>query len=413
MHGTLALSHRALSDLTGVAGEEELERLRALARPIEGLRVLNLSVTRFGTGTADLLDSAVPLLADLGVDAHWQIVRTSEDDVAVQRAMYHALGGIYVTWTREMTDTWLSHAEMNAQMLTDPYDVVIVHDPQPLAIRSFVPQDAAKWVMDCHLDLTSAQTDVWMLLRAHIEKYDRAIFPAPNFVRGDMPIPTDIVPPAIDPSNARNMELPESVMRDILGQSGIDPDRPLICQISPCDEASDLCGAVDAWEIVRRRYPDLQLAIVLTTEPHDPAERTCYERLAERCRDEPGVKILPVGTVLGNVEFNVFQRAASVVIQRGLRKGFGLWVSDALWKERPCVVAPAGGLTEQVLDGETGLVATTTEEFAAAIERLLSDQALARKLGENGRRHVANHFLITRYLRDYLRILNELHRTEP
>ncbi len=413
MHGTLALSHRALSDLTDIAGEAELEQIRQLARPIEGLRVLNLSVTRFGTGTADLLDSAVPLLADLGVDAHWQIVRTSEDDVAVQRAMYRALGGIFVAWTREMTDTWLSHAEMNAQMLTEPYDVVIVHDPQPLAIRSYVPKDTAKWVMDCHLDLTSAQADVWMLLRSHIEKYDRAIFPAPNFARADMPITPQIVSPAIDPNNARNMPLPDSVIRDVLSQYGIDADRPLICQISPCDVASDLCGAVDAWEIVRERHPELQLAIVLTTEPHDPEERDCYERLADRCFDEPNVNIVPVGTVLGNVEFNVFQRAASVVIQRGLRKGFGLWVSDALWKERPCVVAPAGGLTEQVLDGETGLIARTTEEFAAAIERLLTDQALARKLGENGRRHVADHFLITRYLRDYLQILNELHRTEP
>ena len=413
MHGTLALSHRVLNDLKDVVGEEELDRLRDLARPIEGLRVLNLSVTRFGTGTADLLDSAVPLLTDLGVDAHWQILRTSEHDVAIQRAMYRALGGIYVAWTREMTDTWLSHAEMNAQLLTDSYDVVIVHDPQPLALRSFRPDDTAKWVMDCHLDLTSAQTDVWMLLRPHVEKYDKAIFPAPNFVRGDLPIKAEIIEPAIDPANARNMQLPESVIRDVLGQYGIDPDRPIVCQISPCDRASDLCGAVEAWSIVRRRRPGLQLAIVLTTEPHDPEERACYEQLSECAFDEPDVTVVPVGTVLGNVEFNVFQRAASVVIQIGLRKGFGLWVSDALWKERPCVVAPAGGLTEQVLDGETGLVATTTEEFAAAIERLLSDPALARKLGENGRRHVADHFLITRYLGDYLRILNELHRTEP
>ena len=411
MHGTLALSHRALSDLAGVVGEEELDRLRALARPIEGLRVLHLSVSRFGTGTADLLDSAVPLLSDLGIDAHWQIVRASEDCIALHRAMYQALGGIYVTWTKEMTDNWLSHAQMNAEMLTDDYDVVIVHDPQPLAIRSYLPDGATKWIMDCHLDLTSAQTDVWMLVRAHVEKYDRAIFPAPNFARPDVPIPTQIVAPAIDPNSARNMPLPESVMRDVLGQYGIDPDRPMICQISPCDEASDLCGAVDVWEIVRKRYPDLQLAMVLTTEPHDPAERACYERLADRCRDEPNVKIVPVGAPLGNVEFNVLQRAASVVIQRGLRKGFGLWVSDALWKERPCVVAPAGGLTEQVIDEQTGLVATTTEEFAAAIERLLGDQSLAKKLGENGRRHVADHFLITRYLRDYLKILNDLHRT--
>jgi len=410
MYGTLALSHRALDDLADVVGRDEIDRLRELARPIEGLRVLNLSVTRFGTGTADLLDSSVPLFADLGIDAHWQIVRTSEDGVAVNRAMYQALGGIYVPWTPEMTETWLSHAEMNAAMLTDPYDVIIVNDPQPLAIRSFVPDSATKWLMHCHLDLTSAQADVWMLLRAHVEKYDRAIFSAPNFVRSDISIPTQVVAPAIDPNSARNMPLPEGVIRTVLEQYGIDSDRPMICQISPCDAASDLCGAVDAWAIVRERHPGLQLAIVLTTEPQDPSGRACYDQLAERCMNEPDVKIVAAGAKLGNVEFNVLQRAASVVIQRGLRKGFGLWVSDALWKERPCVVAPAGGLTEQVIDGKTGLVARTTEEFAAAIEKLLTDKALARKLGENGRRHVADHFLITRYLRDYLQILNELHR---
>ena len=413
MYGTLALSHRALDDLADVVGRDEIDRLRALARPIEGLRVLNLSVTRFGTGTADLLDSSVPLFADLGIDAHWQIVRTSEACAAVNRAMYQALGGIYVAWTPEMTETWLSHAEMNAAMLTDPYDVIIVNDPQPLAIRSFVPDSAAKWIMHCHLDLTSAQADVWMLLRAHVEKYDRAIFSAPNFVRSDISIPTQVVAPAIDPNSARNMPLPEGVIRTVLEQYGIDADRPMICQISPCDAASDLCGAVDAWAMVRERHPGLQLAIVLTTEPQDPSGRACYDQLAERCMNESDVKIVAAGAKLGNVEFNVLQRAASVVIQRGLRKGFGLWVSDALWKERPCVVAPAGGLTELVIDGEPGLVARTTEEFAAAIERLLTDQALARKLGENGRRHVAEHFLITRYLRDYLEILNELHRIAP
>jgi len=413
MYGTLALSHRALDDLVDVAGQAAIDGLRALARPIEGLRVLNLSITRFGTGTADLLNSSVPLLTDLGVDAHWQLVRVSDEASAVHRAMYQALGGVFVPWTPEMTDTWLRHAAMNADLLTEPFDVVIVHDPQPLAMRSFVRDSPAKWVMDCHLDLSSAQADVWMLLRSHVEKYDRAIFSAPHFARSDISIPMQVVAPAIDPNSARNMPLPDDLIRQVLEQYGIDPDRPMICQISPCDTASDLCGAVDAWAIVRDRHPELQLAMVLTTEPQDPSGRACYELLAERCRDEPGAYVVSVGSELGNVEFNVFQRAASVVMQRGLRKGFGLWVSDALWKERPCVVAPAGGLTEQVIDGETGLVATTTEEFAAAIEKLLTDPAAARKLGENGRRHVAEHFLITRYLRDYLQILNELHRTAP
>lgn len=410
MYGTLALPHRALDDLRDAAGDAAISELRALARPIEGLRVLNLSVTGFGTGTAELLNSSVPLMNDLGLDAKWQVVRASEEAAQVGRAMYQALGGVPVQWTREMTEIWLRCAEMNAGLLTDPFDVVIVHDPQPLAMRSYAKNANAKWLMHTHLDLSSAQDDVWMLLRGHVAKYDAAIFDAPAFARDDMPVRTYIVPPAIDPNSARNMPLSEDVIRSVLTQYGIDPARPLLCHVSPCDVASDLCGVVDVWQKARERHADLQLVFVLTTEPQDPHGRACYDELARRCREEPSAFIVSAGNEVGNVELNVFQRAASVVLQKGLRKGFGLWVSDALWKERPCVVAPAGGLTEQVIDGRTGIIAKTTDEFAAAVSRLLEDPATAANYGKSGRQHVAERFLITRYLRDYLRILDELHR---
>ncbi|HYM15681.1 MAG TPA: glycosyltransferase [Dehalococcoidia bacterium] len=411
MYGTLALSHRALDELADVAGERALQDLRALARPLEGLRVLNLSVTGFGTGTAELLNSSVPLLTDLGLDMHWEVVRASEEAAAVTRAMYLALGGIAVAWTQDMTDTWLRYAAMNAELLTEEFDVIVVHDPQPLAIRSYARTNtAARWVMHSHLDLSSAQPDVWMLLRGHLQKFDLAIFPSQGFARPDVPIPVRIVTPAIDPKSARNMALPDDLVRTVLQQSGIDPDRPIVCQMAPCDPASDLAGVVEAWQLVREQRPELQLVIVLLTEPQDPPSRACYEDLAARTHDEPDAFIVPVGRPLGDVEINAFQRAASVMVQKGLRKGFGLWISDALWKAKPCVVAPVCSLPEQVVDGETGLYAETTEEFASAIELLLSDPPLAAKLGENGRRHVANRFLITRYLRDYLQILNALHR---
>jgi len=411
MYGTLALAQRALDDLAEAAGPQVIERLRAQARRVEGLRVLNLSTSGFGTGTAELLTSAVPLLVDLGLDVQWQVVRASEEDHAVARSMYQALGGLYVQWTQEMTDTWLRYAAMNAELLTEPFDVIIVHDPQPLAIRSFAGERAlrSKWLMDCHLDLSSAQEDVWMLLRSHVEKYDRAIFSAPGFARSDISIPLDIVAPAIDPNSARNMPLPDEVVRSTLEQYGIDPARPLVCQLSPCDAESDLCGAVESWQIAKRDHPGLQLVMVLTTEPHDARSRACYDDLARATREEPDAFVVAAREI-GNVELNVFQRAASVVMQKGLRKGFGLWVSDALWKRRPCVAAATGGLTEQVIDGETGLIASSTEEFGKAISRLLADPDLAAKLGEQGRRHVLERFLITRYLRDYLLILDELHR---
>lgn len=412
MYGTTAISHRALDDLAAAAGASAIDELRALSRPIEGLRILNLSVSAFGNSTAELLNSSVPLLTDLGLDCHWQVVRASEENMHANRAMYQALGGTHIEWTREMTDAWQRYAEMNAGLLTEPFDVIIVHDPQPAAIRSYVQEDAgAKWVLHSHLDLSSAQEEVWLPLRAHVEGYDAAIFEAESFARHDLTMRTYIVPPAIDPNSPRNMDLPDDVVRTVLERYGLNPDAPIITQISPLDAKSDLTGAVDVTCALRDRFPGLQLLLVLMTEPQDAAGRAAYDELARRCADEHSVFIVSVGNDVGNVEINVFQRAASVVMQKGLRKGYGLWVSDALWKERPAVVAPAPGLLEQVIDGETGLVAHDTAGFVDAVGKLLADPRSAAKLGRNGRARVADKFLITRYLRDYLKILNELHRS--
>jgi trehalose synthase len=233
MYGTLALSHRALDDLADSSGRDAIDELRALSRPIEGLRCLHLSLTGFGTGTSELLNSSVALMNDLGLDCHWQVVRASEDFVSVTRTMYQALGGVDVQWTHDMTDTWLRYASMNAELLTDEFDVIIVHDPQPLAIRSYAQTNArAKWIMHSHLDLSSAQDEVWMLLRPHVEKYDAAILSAPHFGRPDIDIKTYIIPPAIDPNSARNMPLPDDVIHTVLEQYGIDPALPILCQVS-------------------------------------------------------------------------------------------------------------------------------------------------------------------------------------
>jgi trehalose synthase len=278
-------------------------------------------------------------------------------------------------------------------------------------MRSFAEQAAyAKWVTHSHLDLTSAQDDVWMLLRDHVERYDAAILDAPHFGRGDISVPTYIVPPAIDPNSARNMELPGDVIHSVLVQYGIDPARPVICQVTPCDAACDLVGVYEAWEIVRETHPDVQLVIVLFTEPRDAPAQACYDELVRRAMPEGDAFIITPGNEIGNVEMNVFQTAASVVMQKGLRKGYGMWISDALWKRRPVIVGPEPGLEEQVIDGRTGVVAGTTAEFAKGITRLLDDRDTAVLYGENGRQHVADRFLITRYLRDYLDVLGDLHR---
>ncbi len=410
MYGTLALRPKAIDEYARLVGGEEIETLQELAAPLRDLRVLNLSVTAFGTGVAELLNASVPLLCDLGLACEWQVVRTASEFVSVNRAMYAALGGTYVQWTSEMTDVWLRYNHMNASLLGKEYDVIIIHDPQPAAMRSFVPEAAARahWVLHSHLNLAYAQQDVWLLLRSHVDRFDRLVFQTPSFAPREIRPSVSIIPPAIDPLGPRNMELPADMMWSILAHNGLDPERPVVCQIAPCDPASDFLGAIDACVEIWPEVPGLQLALIALTAPEDPLARAYYEEVAHRATRVPDVHLLTGLSQIGNVELNAFQRSSSVIMQKGLRRGFGLWVSDALWKARPVVVAPGPGLDEQVIDEETGLHAASTPEFAAGIRRLLLNPDDGRRLGEGGREHVRRHFLITRYVKDVLSLFSTL-----
>lgn len=410
MYGTLALTPKALDDYRPVVGEEVIEELRRQAAPLRGLRVLNLSVTAFGTGVAELLHSAVPLLSDLGLDCSWQVVRPTEESFVANKALYRVLAGLSSDWSAELGEVWLRHSAMNADLLTEHFDVIVVHDPQPAAIRSFVRDSArTRWVMHCHLDLSAARQEAWHLLRHHMEPYDAIVFESEGFLPEDVPRErVTIIPPAIDPLGPRNMELSGEAMRPILCRYGLDPARPLICQMAPCDPGSDLLGAIDVHDLVRPRVPGLQLVLIAANPPEDPSSITYFDQTVRKSAAYPDVHIVRGVSEVGNVEVNALQRIAQVVLQKGLRRGFGIWISDAQWKERAVVVARTGGLTQQVVDGETGFLAESTEEFADRVEQLLTDRALARRLGRAGHEHVAQHFLITRLLTDELRLLHQL-----
>jgi trehalose synthase len=412
MYGTLAIAPRSLRDLAPVVGEEELAELHQLARPLRGLRTLNLSITAFGTGVAELLSASVPLMTDLGLECQWQVIRTGKEFAPVNRAMYMALGGRQATWSREMAELWQRYNAMNADLLTEDFDVVVVHDPQPAGIRSFVDERrraATRWVIHCHLDISSAREDVWLLLRQHIEPYDAIIFEAESFAPGDVRARgIEVIRPAIDPAGPRNMELSPEAVAGMTERYGIDAARPLLCQLSPLDESCDPMGAIDVYDLAREAVPDLQLLLVATVVPEEPLARASFDEVARKAMDYSGVFVLSGLNEVGNVEMNAFQRAADVILQKDLRRGFGLWVSDALWKERPVVAAPRTGLLEQVIDGETGFLAEGTEDFSRRVVALLQDRTLAARLGAGGHRHVRENLLITRYLSDYLRLLGRL-----
>jgi trehalose synthase len=412
MYGTLALRPKALEDYRPIIGEAAIDEIRRLAEPLQGLRVLHLSVTAFGTGVAELLNATVPLLSDVGLRCNWQVVRPAEEFAAANKAIYRALAGSGAEWSAKLSEIWLRYSAMNAELLTEPFDVIIVHDLQPAAIRSFVSEAArvnSRWVLQSHLDLSSAEPEVWALLRSHIEPYDAIVFETDAFIHPDLrTVPVTIIRPAINPLGPRNMELSSETMQTLLRRYGIDADRPLLCQISPCDPGSDFLGAIDVHDRVRRNVPGLQLALIAMHAPQDPASIAYFNETVLKSMEYSDVHILRGVSEVGNVEENAFQRAANVLIQKGLRRGFGIWVSDAQWKERPVVTARTGGLALQVQDGETGFLADNTEEFAERVTQLFHDAKLARRLGQAGHQHVADNFLITRFVADELRLLADL-----
>ena len=419
MLGSVPTTPKALQDYAPVIGEERVREIRDLAAPLAGARVLHINATAFGGGVAELLGSLVPLMNDAGLRAGWQVMNGSEEFFQVTKAMHNALQGMLIDWTPHMREVWLHNNLLNAQLFDEDYDFVIVHDPQPAAILGFIAElqrrhPAGYWLWRCHIDLTHAQVQVWDTLRPHLEGYDGAIFTLADYVKEDLGGPqTFVVPPAIDPLSAKNAELPEDVQQGILARYGIDPAKPLLVQVSRFDPWKDPLGVIEVYRAIKREMPDLHLVLIASMAHDDPEGWAWYERTVRRAGDDYDIHILSNLNGVGNVEVNAFQRAADVVIQKSVREGFGLVVSEALWKGRPVVAGNVGGIPLQIVNGKTGYLVNTVEECVQRVLSLLKDPEKAREMGRAGREFVRDNFLITRYLRDYLRVFREMRGIEP
>jgi trehalose synthase len=417
MFGTIALSSKTLADYEPIVGREAVAELHRLARPLRGMHVLHLSVAAFGTAVADTLSSLVPLMSDLGLPSHWQVLRPAQEFVAVNKAMYDALAGLGARWNAEMEQVWHKYTAMNSELIAEEFDFVVVHDPQPAGILlAFAEQHgrrpAGRWVWHCHLDLSEAQPDVWRIMQRYGSAYDAVVFDLAEYVRRDMDAPLiTVVEPGIDPLGPKNMDLSPETVTTMLERYGLDPARPTICQISPFDHWHDPLGLIDAYEKVEPHVPGLQLVLVASHLAEEPEMRAYYEQVARRAEVHPDIFVLSSHSsldALGNVELNAFQRAAFATAQKSIRKGFWVTASDVLWKGRPVVASPLGGIPRQVIHGETGYLARTTDQFAHRIVDLYQQPELAARLGHAGRQHVQRNFLITRYLRDYLRLFQRM-----
>jgi trehalose synthase len=402
---------KRLDDYAEPAGEEAVARLREAAEPLKGCRLVHISSTSFGGGVAELLVTQVALLRDLGINADWQLIEGSEEFFAVTKLVHNALQGAGIPWTESMEATYLERVEANSHRFEENADFVFAHDPQPAALLTFLEEAGrrhGKWVWRCHIDLSHPMETVWGFFANHVHGYDAAVFTMEDFVRPGLTPRIAVIPPSIDPLSPKNSWLEPEAVFEILQGYGIDRWRPLVVQVSRFDPWKDPLGVIDAYRIAKEEVPELQLIMVGSMAHDDPEGWHYIEQTEEHRAGDPDVHILTNLQGVGDVAVNAFQRACTVAIQKSLREGFGLTVSEAMWKEKPVIAGNAGGLRLQVEDGTTGFLVDTVEECADRMRHLLTEVDLRTRMGLAGRERVREHFLSIRELEDYLRLLASL-----
>lgn len=405
----VVLSEKSLSDYAPVVGDAVIEDLRRLAQPLQGARVVHISSTAYGGGVAEMLHTLIPLMRSAGLEAEWRIISGNDDFFGVTKAMHNALQGMNLDLTPAMKAAYLHTNVDNAVYFDDEFDYVIVHDPQPAPLRAFKAAAPGRWIWRCHIDLTAANTKYWEFLRPYVQDYDAAIFTMPDYVKKDLKMgKIAIVPPAIDPLSPKNGPLADADSERIIKMYGVDPHRPSLVQVSRFDPWKDPLGVIDVYRNVKREFPDLQLVMVGSMAHDDPEGMEYYHRTKDYADNDPDIHLLSNLDGVGNVEVNAFQRTATVVLQKSLREGFGLTISEGLWKGKPVVGGNVGGIPLQIQNGETGYLVNSVEECTDRVLKLMRDPKLAEQLGARGREVVRHNFLSTANLRNYLRLFNEL-----
>ena len=395
-----------IQDYVPVIGRSTIEELRALAERLSGKVIQNINSTLTGGGVAEILTRMVPLLNQLGVDARWTTIKGSEEFFSVTKKFHNALHGRKEHISSEDFSLFLEVNKRNIEELKFQGDIIFIHDPQPAALITEKKELGGKWIWRCHIDVSNPDKKVWEFLRNFVIEYDAAVFSSPNFTQ-QLPIRQFLISPSIDPLSDKNKELSSEVIDSVLDKYGLYKDKPIIAQISRFDYLKDPIGVIQAFEMVRKSI-DCQLVLAGGTATDDPESEKVLEEVRERVSGNPDIHILLIPPE-SDIEINALQRAATVILQKSIKEGFGLTVTEALWKGKPVVASAVGGIQLQVKNKFTGLLCHSIEGAAYAIKRLLSNPEYADWLGKNAREHVRQNFLITRHLKDYLLLFISLY----
>ena len=398
-----------LDQYTPLLGAAEIDELRTLAHPIEGCTVDMVNSTAVGGGVAEILSRLLPLMRELGLEARWQVMEGDADFFDVTKAFHNALhGGVWRGGDAGL-EVFRECNRRNREKIHLDGQFVVIHDPQPAPFIESRGDNSAGWFWRCHIDLSHPDPAVWNFLEPWVHRYDASIFSSPAFAR-QLPIPQYLFYPSIDPLADKNKELdPEFIERVVTGFN-IDPERPILTQISRFDRLKDPVGVIRAYRQVKR-YFDLQLVLAGGGASDDPEANLVLEEVRQEANNDPDIHILQLPAA-APLEVNALQRASTIIIQKSLREGFGLTVAEALWKKKPVVASAVGGIPVQIIHKHTGLLAHSVEGAAYQIRFLLSHPEIGKRLGEQGYEHVRENFLITGNVRRYLTLfLHHTHQT--
>jgi trehalose synthase len=394
-----------LDDYSEVIGSSELSELRALAKPLIGRTVVMINSTAVGGGVAEMLNRLVPLAEELGIAIRWEVMTGGEDFFEVTKAFHNGLHGAPYHPEPHHFEIFRAYTEKNAKRLPLDSEFTVIHDPQPAGLIDSREKGNNHWIWRCHIDLSHPNGAIWNFLENFVCRYDAAIFSSPEFAK-QLPIPQYLFYPAIDPLAEKNRELPPEFILDVLGRHGIDHLRPILTQISRFDRLKDPVGVIRAYRIVRR-YFDCQLVLAGGSATDDPEGAAVLKEAQGAAGGDPDIKIIEL-PAWAPLQVNALQRASTIVIQKSLREGFGLTVSEALWKKKPVVASAVGGIPTQIIHKHTGLLAHSVEGTAYQLRFLLSHPEIGARLGEQGHEHVKENFLITQNLKRYLTLFSRL-----
>ncbi|MEW6264178.1 MAG: glycosyltransferase [Thermodesulfobacteriota bacterium] len=395
-----------LDTYTDIVGRDVISQLRELTSKITGLKVVHVNSTKTGGGVAEILTKMVPLQAELGLETRWEVITGQEDFYKCTKSFHNALQGNRVEIPPPLLEVYEETNRRCAEELREileSADIVFIHDPQPAPLLRFCPNRKGKWIWRCHIDSSHPYRPIWKYLQPFLEGFDASIFSLSAFARR-LPHPQYLIPPSIDPLSDKNIDLADDQVQDVFRRFELDAGRPLVLQVSRFDRFKDPVGVIQAYHLAKNYVPDLQLVLAGGGASDDPEGEAVRLETEAFAKGDPDIHILELPAD-AHLTINALQRASDIVIQKSIKEGFGLTVTEAMWKGKPVIGGDTGGIRLQVVDGHTGFLVNTPEGAALRLRYLLTHGNLIKEMGHQAKEFVRQNFLITRQLREYLTVI--------